>query len=92
MIAVCIKDYLTFWKSAPEFKKGMQFDVDDLYIYSTDTYDDILDSVVSRVKSEDSYLYHFKDNIVYLPKTHFMLIEEWREQQINKIINEKNTN
>ncbi len=92
MITVCIKEYITQWSSIPEFKKGMKFDVDDLYIYSTDVSDNILDSVVSRVKSEDSYLYIFKDNVVYLPKTHFMLVEEWREQQINKIINEENTN
>lgn len=82
MIAVCIKEYITQWRSVPDFKKGMQFDVDDLYIYSTDITD-LFNNSVSRVKSEDSYLYHFKDNIVYLPKTHFMLLEEWRNKQIN---------
>lgn len=85
MIAVCIKEYITHWRSVPDFKKGMQFDVDDLYIYTTDIVD-LFNNSISRVKSEDSYLYIFKDNVVYLPKTHFMLVEEWREQQINKII------
>ncbi len=85
MIAVCIKDYLTYWKSAPDFKKGMHFDVEDLYIYSTDIETNDNSSVISRIKSQDSYLYHFKDNIVYLPKTHFILLDEWREQQISKL-------
>jgi hypothetical protein len=93
MIAVCVKEYITNWRSVPvqnfqsdiEFKKGMQFDVQHLYIFSTDLELFNNDSVVSRIKSEDSYLYNFKDNIVYLPKTHFMLLDEWREQQINKL-------
>lgn len=85
MIAVCVKEYITNWRSIPDFKKGMQFDVQHLYIFSTDLELSNSDGVISRVKSEDSYLYHFKDNIVYLPKTHFMLLDEWREQQINKL-------
>lgn len=82
MIVVCVKDYLTTWIDKP-FLYGEKFEVTQDYIY-----EDIVDSKNS-ILEEDYYIWYSRDfdTNIYLPSTHFITLDKFRNKQINTIIN-----
>lgn len=87
MIVVCIKDYLTTWIDKP-FLYGEKFEVTQDYIYED------LDDPKNSVLEEDYYILVHKDTPfltfknIYLPATHFITLDKFRNKQIDTIINE----
>ena len=82
MIVVCVKDYLTTWIDKP-FLYGEKFEVTQDYIY-----EDVVDSKNS-ILEEDYYIWYNRDfdTNIYLPSTHFITLDKFRNKQINTIIN-----
>ena len=80
MIVVCVKDYLTTWIDKP-FLYGEKFEVTQDYIY-----EDVVDSKNS-ILEEDYYIWYNNNKNIYLPSTHFITLDKFRNEQINTIIN-----
>ena len=81
MIVVCVKDYLTTWIDKP-FLYGEKFEVIQDYIY-----EDVVNSKNS-ILEEDYYIWYNNNKNIYLPSTHFITLDKFRNEQINTIINE----
>jgi len=86
MIVVCVKDYLTTWIDKP-FLYGEKFEVTQDYIYED------LDDPKNSILEKDYYIYvtdndnnpQFRN--IYLPSTHFITLDKFRDKQINIILN-----
>ena len=81
MIVVCVKDYLTTWIDKP-FLYGEKFEVIQDYIY-----EDVVNSKNS-ILEEDYYIWYNNNKNIYLPSTHFITLDKFRNEPINTIINE----
>ena len=83
MIVVCVENYLTTWLDKP-FLYGEKFEVTQDYIY-----EDVVDSKNS-ILEEDYYIWYNSTNNsnVYLPSTHFITLDKFRNKQIDTIIDE----
>ncbi len=83
MIVVCIKDYSTNF--GIDFKINMKVDVEYCCRFGIDPED--------PTNPYDKNLYCYYEGMsrgasaeIHLPKTHFILLEDWRNKKINEIL------